>query len=318
MKLGIDIFCSSPASTAVSSGRGERHRLPSLSRSLRHVHENSSSSSGSSGGGGSITPRLIRVLSTPCSSSSDLAVDPKPVDKRDYIQLLKQPKSGRRSVSSKGGYEEVRRRRSSADAGDDKLRSSDSRSSGKDIVLDNNRLLLSDQSSTSGAGTKSGALVPAGASSYGDQHDVKLERRRSSRRPPPLTMVSRSPGDESDYSPKLKPSSYSSSSASSSSSSSKQSTDRHCSTDKVVVLWVSLHCKGCEAKVRKHISKMEGVKSYNTDLAMKRVTIISNMDPNDVLASVSRVKYAQFWPASFSSFSSSTYQYFYPSSSTPS
>lgn len=26
----------------------------------------------------------------------------------------------------------------------------------------------------------------------------------------------------------------------------------------VVVLWVSLHCKGCEGKVRKHISKMEG------------------------------------------------------------
>ncbi|XVF68685.1 hypothetical protein PTKIN_Ptkin11bG0021100 [Pterospermum kingtungense] len=28
--------------------------------------------------------------------------------------------------------------------------------------------------------------------------------------------------------------------------------------DKVVVLRVSIHCKGCEGKVRKHISKMEG------------------------------------------------------------
>lgn len=27
----------------------------------------------------------------------------------------------------------------------------------------------------------------------------------------------------------------------------------------VVVLRVSLHCKGCEGKLRKHISRMEGV-----------------------------------------------------------
>lgn len=32
----------------------------------------------------------------------------------------------------------------------------------------------------------------------------------------------------------------------------------------VVVLRVSLHCKGCEGKVRKHISRMEGkVEEYD-------------------------------------------------------
>jgi copper chaperone CopZ len=31
--------------------------------------------------------------------------------------------------------------------------------------------------------------------------------------------------------------------------------------DQVVVLRVSIHCKGCEGKVRKHISKMEGTKN---------------------------------------------------------
>ncbi|KAK9157924.1 hypothetical protein Scep_004498 [Stephania cephalantha] len=64
----------------------------------------------------------------------------------------------------------------------------------------------------------------------------------------------------------------------------------------VVVLKVSLHCKGCEGKVRKHISKMEGVTSFTIDFATKKVTIIGNVTPLGVLASVSRVKNAQFWP----------------------
>ncbi|XP_020583420.1 protein SODIUM POTASSIUM ROOT DEFECTIVE 3-like [Phalaenopsis equestris] len=38
-------------------------------------------------------------------------------------------------------------------------------------------------------------------------------------------------------------------------------------SEQVVVLKVSLHCKGCEGKVRKHISKMKGVTSFTTDLA---------------------------------------------------
>ncbi|KAL0929148.1 hypothetical protein M5K25_001090 [Dendrobium thyrsiflorum] len=65
--------------------------------------------------------------------------------------------------------------------------------------------------------------------------------------------------------------------------------------DQVAVLKVSLHCKGCEAKVRKHISKMKGVTSFTTDLATKKVTVIGDLTPLSVLNSISKVKKAQFW-----------------------
>ncbi|KAG1365730.1 putative Copper transport protein ATX1 [Cocos nucifera] len=67
--------------------------------------------------------------------------------------------------------------------------------------------------------------------------------------------------------------------------------------DQVVVLRVSLHCKGCEGKVRKHISKMAGVTSFNIDFAMKKVTVIGDVTPLGVLNSISKVKNAQFWPS---------------------
>ncbi|KAK9154222.1 hypothetical protein Sjap_001702 [Stephania japonica] len=84
-------------------------------------------------------------------------------------------------------------------------------------------------------------------------------------------------------------------SASSSSSSTIASTSRSSSPDQVVVLRVSLHCKGCEGKVRKHISRMKGVKSFNIDFQAKKVTVIGDVTPVGVLASISRVKRAQFW-----------------------
>ncbi|KAJ0962279.1 hypothetical protein J5N97_030107 [Dioscorea zingiberensis] len=71
--------------------------------------------------------------------------------------------------------------------------------------------------------------------------------------------------------------------------------------DQVVVLRVSLHCKGCEGKVRRHISKMEGVTSFSIDLAAKKVTVIGDVTPLGVLNSVSKVKNAQFWPSGSSS-----------------
>ncbi|KAH7656874.1 Copper chaperone domain-containing protein [Dioscorea alata] len=67
--------------------------------------------------------------------------------------------------------------------------------------------------------------------------------------------------------------------------------------NQVVVLRVSLHCKGCEGKVRKHISKMEGVKSFLIDFAAKKVTVIGDVTPLGVLNSISKVKSAQFWPS---------------------
>ncbi|XP_020215303.1 protein SODIUM POTASSIUM ROOT DEFECTIVE 2 [Cajanus cajan] len=78
------------------------------------------------------------------------------------------------------------------------------------------------------------------------------------------------------------------------------------SKDQVVVLRVSLHCKACEGKVRKHISKMEGVTSFSIDMETKKVTIIGDVTPLGVLASVSKVKNAQLWPSPTSSSSRPT------------
>ncbi|KAJ4781347.1 Heavy metal-associated isoprenylated plant protein 36 [Rhynchospora pubera] len=76
---------------------------------------------------------------------------------------------------------------------------------------------------------------------------------------------------------------------------------RSCSSrtqDQTVELRVSLHCKGCAGKVKKHISKMEGVTSFNIDLDSKKVTVIGDVTPLGVLSSVSKVKNAQFWNSS--------------------
>ncbi|GMI80058.1 HEAVY METAL ASSOCIATED PROTEIN 21, SODIUM POTASSIUM ROOT DEFECTIVE 2 [Hibiscus trionum] len=67
------------------------------------------------------------------------------------------------------------------------------------------------------------------------------------------------------------------------------------SKDQVVVLRVSLHCKGCEGKVRKHLSRMKGVTSFSIDFPAKKVTIVGDVTPLGVQASVSKVKSAQFW-----------------------
>ncbi|KAF0911006.1 hypothetical protein E2562_005394 [Oryza meyeriana var. granulata] len=67
--------------------------------------------------------------------------------------------------------------------------------------------------------------------------------------------------------------------------------------EQVVVLKVSLHCKACAGKVKKHLSKMEGVTSFNIDFAAKKVTVVGDVTPLGVLNSVSKVKNAQFWAA---------------------
>lgn len=79
-------------------------------------------------------------------------------------------------------------------------------------------------------------------------------------------------------------------------------TSNSSSDHQVVVLRVSLHCRGCEGKVRKHISRMQGVRSFNIDFAAKKVTVEGDVTPLEVLASISKVKNAQIWtpPASAS------------------
>ncbi|KDP44177.1 hypothetical protein JCGZ_05644 [Jatropha curcas] len=119
--------------------------------------------------------------------------------------------------------------------------------------------------------------------------DPKQNLRLSSSRSAQSTKSRHYPSSDISNSPALKPSS---------------SARSH---DQVVVLWVSIHCKGCEGKVRKHISKMEGVTSFSIDLATKKVTVIGNVTPLGVLASVSKVKNAQLWPCPSSSSPSSIF-----------
>ncbi|KAK8562720.1 hypothetical protein V6N13_018712 [Hibiscus sabdariffa] len=64
----------------------------------------------------------------------------------------------------------------------------------------------------------------------------------------------------------------------------------------VVVMRVSIHCQGCAGKVKKHLSKMEGVTSFSIDVESKRVTVMGHVSPVGVLESVSKVKKAEFWP----------------------
>ncbi|KAB2019552.1 hypothetical protein ES319_D07G004200v1 [Gossypium barbadense] len=64
---------------------------------------------------------------------------------------------------------------------------------------------------------------------------------------------------------------------------------------KMVVLRVSMHCHGCARKVEKHISKLDGVTSYKVDLESKRVVVIGDIIPFEVLESVSKVKNAELW-----------------------
>ncbi|TYG39441.1 hypothetical protein ES288_D12G016500v1 [Gossypium darwinii] len=64
----------------------------------------------------------------------------------------------------------------------------------------------------------------------------------------------------------------------------------------VVVMRVALHCQGCAGKVKKHLSKMEGVTSFSIELESKRVTVMGHVSPVGVLESISKVKKAELWP----------------------
>ncbi|KAK8523129.1 hypothetical protein V6N12_047660 [Hibiscus sabdariffa] len=64
---------------------------------------------------------------------------------------------------------------------------------------------------------------------------------------------------------------------------------------KMVVLRVSMHCHGCARKVEKHVSKLDGVSSYKVDLESKRVVVVGDILPFEVLESVSKVKSAELW-----------------------
>ncbi|KAF3341758.1 hypothetical protein FCM35_KLT00396 [Carex littledalei] len=86
-------------------------------------------------------------------------------------------------------------------------------------------------------------------------------------------------------------------------SASNKSPSRH----RVVVLRVSINCKGCEKQVRKHLSKMKAefinfgyaiaLFDFDIELVARKVTVSvsSDVTPLEVLRSMSKIKKAQFW-----------------------
>lgn len=243
----IEIFCASPASTAICS-RTDRHAIiPHGMRSVhRHVHRLGE------------TPRS-RTIAAPCSSH--LPFEP-----------------------SRKKQTEILRRKSSADAHD--LAAAPHGSS---------RYLLSDKPFLDFI-SDSRAAQPL-------IEDANCDKRLNLDAFPAFRSLS----TRSYESPVFKPSPTDSKNGgklidhlNAQKYSSFTPSNRH----QVVELRVSIHCKGCEGKLRKHISRMEGVTSFSIDLETKKVTVIGNVTPLGVLTSISKVKNAQFWPSSTSSSSS--------------
>ncbi|XP_002531099.3 protein SODIUM POTASSIUM ROOT DEFECTIVE 3 [Ricinus communis] len=270
----MDLFCSSPASTAICSSLDHRSVVHHGTRPIDHRHNS-------------------KPYAT-CSSSSQLPINPKPSyferSRRTTSSSVKQRDFHRESsadeYSAANKQQDHLRRRSSADASDVRTHTGSSRHLLSDKVpyidwlSESDALILDRENQHPKARHATSKTAPARRScslAY-YAHDDSIAKNGHASAPFPTQISTKSKLSSSNVSPALK-----------SSSSAR-------SRDQVVVLWVSIHCKGCEGKVRKHISKMEGVTSFSIDLATKKVTVIGNVTPLGVLASVSKVKNAQLWP----------------------
>ncbi|KAF3453808.1 hypothetical protein FNV43_RR04249 [Rhamnella rubrinervis] len=233
---GMDLFCGSPASTAICSSMVDHRSMVHRSHSSKDRHHHR-------------RKNYDQLPHFPCSSH--LPINPRPHNNYE---------------KSRNGYSKQSnqlRRKSSADI-------LDLNSTTTTVIPDpgSSRYLLSDS-----------PLVDWFSES--DHHHV-----------PPLVPA--------------QPASLKYRTLSSNDSCALKSSASTRSRHQVVVLRVSLHCKGCEGKLRKHLSKMEGVTSFSIDLATKKVTVIGDVTPLGVLASVSKVKNAQLWPSPTSSSSSTS------------
>ncbi|XP_062083501.1 protein SODIUM POTASSIUM ROOT DEFECTIVE 2-like [Humulus lupulus] len=260
----MDLFCSSPASTAICSSIDQRSMV-------RRSHRAATAEDHQSSPAWLLHNRFKNSLQPHVPCSSQLPINPKTFKYYDHHQKSRKSCSSSSSYnSSSNNYKQTEvRRKSSADIYDLKGPSSGS-----------SRYLLSDDSSSSAPFID--WLSPEGADDH-QRHVVPVKTPFVVPRP-------------------TEPAKYRSLSSNDSSALRTSSSTR--SRHQVVVLRVSLHCKGCEGKVRKHLSKMEGVTSFSTDLASKKVTVIGDVTPLGVLASVSKVKNAQLWPSTTSSPSS--------------
>ncbi|CAL9763412.1 copper transport protein ATX1-like [Musa acuminata AAA Group] len=65
-----------------------------------------------------------------------------------------------------------------------------------------------------------------------------------------------------------------------------------------VVLKVGMSCQGCVGAVKRVLTKMEGVESFDVDLKEQKVTVKGNVKPEDVFQTVSKTgKKTSFWEA---------------------
>ncbi|KAI3830086.1 hypothetical protein L1987_04219 [Smallanthus sonchifolius] len=213
-------------------------------------------------------PKIFKAPTIPCTSQQH--IDPKP-----YTTYLQKNRKGTSATGKKGVF--PARRKSSADLND---RNSSGGSSSR-YLLNNTNTFVDDLKDFDDA-CNAGALVVS-EQAWPDDDDLPVIKKSLSSRLPR--------GDDSRALVKSRSSSVRLL-AQAESPGSKSSKPHQ-----VVELRVSIHCKGCEGKVRKHISRMEGVKSFHIDLESKKVTVVGDVTPLSVLASISKVKNTQLWPS---------------------
>ncbi|XP_022849076.1 protein SODIUM POTASSIUM ROOT DEFECTIVE 1-like [Olea europaea var. sylvestris] len=293
----IDLFCASPAATAICSSMDQRATVPHGMKALdRHIHR--------------LGDRPKSRAPPPCSSQL-------PIDPRTYYQ---------RNRKSSSKESELLRRKSSAevnDPGSSRYLLSDKPF--LDFISDSERIsalvpinqpvrtkrmdsdefpIFKSSSTRSNESTPRNMLVkkytnPVFKSSATDSNDNMLVKQQHTS----LVDKSLSTRSNDTHAQKKPPSTRLNDHLDVHKSTSNRSSHRNLT---VVELRVSIHCKGCEGKLRKHISRMEGVTSFNIDLPTKKVTVIGDVTPLGVLMSISKVKNAQFWPSPTSSSSSSS------------
>ncbi|CAF2112308.1 hypothetical protein F2Q70_00041024 [Brassica cretica] len=78
----------------------------------------------------------------------------------------------------------------------------------------------------------------------------------------------------------------------------------------VVELLVDMDCQGCEKKVRRAISKLDGVDTVEIDVDQQKVTVTGYVDREDVLRMVKRTgRAAEFWPFPYNGYYGDYYTY---------
>ncbi|XP_008783549.1 heavy metal-associated isoprenylated plant protein 45 [Phoenix dactylifera] len=70
----------------------------------------------------------------------------------------------------------------------------------------------------------------------------------------------------------------------------------------IVELNVHMDCEGCEKRIRKAISKLDGVDTVDIDMDKQKVTVTGYVDQRKVLKAVRRTgRKAEFWPYPYDS-----------------